>query len=226
MAANIAEFRVKVAGSDGKGGRLQDRALKLAGTTAGGPVDVAIVTAVEDYSKIKPLEAAVKLAGAGSTDFAVASLTGFVDGFSRVREVIVPYDATQVKQLPLPDGTWFLERIDTGLFLRLYYTAAVGQDVLVRYTKPHTVAAGSSTVYTTDDEAIADLATAYCCEALASLYAQSVDPSIGAETDRRTQSDLYRSEAQRWRHAYLAKMGLVPDERPRQGISNVYLERA
>lgn len=228
MASNIGDFRTKVAGSAGLTGRLQDAAGRL-GVSAGGPLDECITNAVEEYSKLRPLNGVVKLTGAGSTDFLVSSsLTGFVDQFSRVLEVVCPHDPTLVRQEPLPDGAWFLDRLDTGLYLRLLYTVSASQFVLVRYTKPHTVAAGSCTIPTTDDEAVADLAAHYACLALADYYSQSTDASLSADVDdRRGKADLYRSNAERWRQSWRRKMGLDPAERYRQASPvSVCVERA
>lgn len=228
MAANIAAFRTKIAGSAGITGRLQDAAARL-GVSAGGPLDECIANAVEEYQKLRPLNAAIKLTGAGSTDFLVSSsLTGFVDQFSTVLEVVCPYDASLVRQDPLPADAWFLERLDTGLYLRLLYTVSASQYVLVRYTKPHTVDASSSTIPSTDDEAVADLATSYACLALADYYSQSTDASLSADVDdRRGKADLYRSNAERWRQSWRRKMGLDPAEMyKRPSPQSVCLERA
>lgn len=228
MAANIAAFRTKIAGSAGTTGRLQDAAARL-GVVAGGPLDECITNAVEEYSKLRPLNGVVKLTGAGSTDFLVSSnLTGFVDQFSTVLEVVCPYNASLVRQDPLPADAWFLERLDTGLYLRLLYTVSASQYVLVRYTKPHTVDASSSTIPSTDDEAVADLATSYACLALADYYSQSTDASLSADVDdRRGKADLYRSNAERWRQSWRRKMGLDPAELYRKASpQSVCLERA
>lgn len=227
MAANIAAFRTKIAGSAGITGRLQDAAARL-GVVAGGPLDECITNAVEEYSKLRPLNAAIKLTGAGSTDFAISSLTGFVDQFSTVLEVLCPYDSTLVAQDPLPADAWFLERLDTGLYLRLLYTVSGGQYVLVRYTKPHAVDASGSTIPATDDEAVADLATHYACLALADYYSQSTDASLSADVDdRRGKADLYRSNAERWRQSWRRKMGLDPAELYRKASpQSVCVERA
>lgn len=219
--STLATFRTMVAGT-GTGGRLQDAAGRL-GIASGGPVDQAIADAVGEYSRVKPLERTALLAGSGDFRFSVSSLTGYVDGLSRVVRVFAPYVSTAglEQQCPVPRGSWSVERLDTGLYLVLAYTVTSGQQVLVEYLTPHAVDASTSTVYAPDEDAVADLATHYACLTLAGYYAQSTDASIGADVDdRRTKSDLYRSNATRWREAWQRKMGLdesgvpLPSQRP------------
>lgn len=227
--STLAAFRAMVAGT-GTGGRLQDAAGRL-GIAVGGPVDLAIVDAVGEYSRVKPLERTALLAGSGDFRFAVSGLAGYVDGLSRPTRVFAPYLETVglEQQYPVPRGSWSVERLDTGLYLVLAYTVTSGQQVLVEYLTPHTVDASTSTVYAADADAVADLATHYACLALAGYYAQSTDASIGADTDdRRAKSDLYRSNARAWRESWARKMQLDEDgvPRPSQVVGFVALATA
>ena len=89
MAANIGEIRSKVST------RIHDTDSKL--TTLPDltcDVDRAILDALEQYQKTRPLQKTVKLDGDGGFDYAVSSLTGFVDGFSVVVDVVYPYVST------------------------------------------------------------------------------------------------------------------------------------
>lgn len=225
----LTDCRTKIAGSDGKGGRLQDAAARL-GVSAGGPLDAAIASAVAEYSRVKPRPVAAKLAGAGAFDFAINSATfpGYVDQWSCITAVIHPYDvATQVD--PLDESLWRVERLDTGIVLRLLFTVPVGQYILVRYTAAHDLTASATTVPVADDEAVADLGAHYACLALADYYAQATDASISADVDdRRGKSDLWRSNATRWREAWNRKLGLDSDGQPlrRERVGVRRLERA
>jgi hypothetical protein len=193
MAANISELR------PGVQSRFQDPALKLSQAD----VDTAIASAVAQYQRIRPRELTVKLDGDGGFDYAVALITGgtptgaFVDGFSSILGVAYPYVSTDQQLSDLEPEDFGLVRLDTGLKLRFAVARpAATEDFLVLFTLPHTVNATHSTIRSSDDEAIKDLAAAICCEFLAALYSQETDGSIAADTvDRSGKSDSYRAQA-------------------------------
>jgi hypothetical protein len=62
--------------------RLQDQLSILSKARGPGAISRAIASAVEQYSKDRPLEKAVSVDGDGGFDYALPS--GFVDGFSMV----------------------------------------------------------------------------------------------------------------------------------------------
>lgn len=212
----LGECRTKIAGSDGKAGRLQDAKARL-GVAAGGPLDTAILAGVAEYSQYKPRLRAAALAGAGAFDFNVTGLTGFITDWSAVRSVIYPYEAGQAQftdSSSLDSSMWALERLPSSMVLRLLFQVPVGQSVLVRYTAQHELG-DTSTIPTADDEAVADLGAYYACLALAGYYAQAVAPSITADVDdKRGKSDLWRSNASRWRESAMRKLGLSVDGQP------------
>ncbi len=203
MAANIGDIRSKVSA------RIKDIDSRLTITPdLTCDVDRAILAALEQYEKERPLQKTVKLAGAGGFDYAASSLSGFVDGFSVVTDVVYPYLSTDQILARLERDEWGLVRLDTGLKLRFFVARpTAAEDFLAFFTAPHTLNAGSSTVPATDDEALSDLGAAFACDQLAALYAKDVDSSLGADSvDRRSKSDNYRSMAASYRKSYAAKM--------------------
>lgn len=200
MAANIGDFRTKV------DARVKDAAAKL----TSGEKDAAITGAREEYEKARPRERALLVTGNNGFDYLVTLLTGFADGFAAgvVKSIIYPWDATTPTPTYLQSDEFGLIRLSGGLTLRfLSVKPTAAQQFLATYTTPHTLDAGSSTIPTPDDEALSDLSTCYACEALAGFYSQSTDGSLSADTvDHRSKADMYRSQAKRWRDAYLAKM--------------------
>jgi hypothetical protein len=81
---------------------------------------------------------------------------------------------------------------------------------------------GASSVPAADEEALADLATAYACDALAGFYSQSTDGSLSADTVAHlTKAQEYRAQAKQWRAAYLAKLGGDTADAPASGASAV-----
>lgn len=208
MAANIGDFRTKV------GSRIKDAAAKLPQAD----VDAAILGALEEYQKARPRERVVLVNGTGAFDYLVSStLTGFVDGFAAgvIKSVAHPWSATTPTPPILNSDQYGFRRLVAGLTLTFgSVVPTAAQTFLVTYTTPHTVDGGSSSVSPSDDEALSDLAASYACEALAGFYSQSTDGSISADSvDHRSKADMYRSQAKRWREAYLAKMqGDAADE--------------
>jgi hypothetical protein len=209
MAANIGEIRAGVIGQDGKHGRIQDIDSKL--TTSPDltcDVDLAILSAKEQYEKVRPREVTLKLDGTGAFDYAVSALTGFVVGSSSILAVHYPYVTTEQIPLPLEKEWYTLLQLDSGTVLRfLIHQPTALEDFLVTFTAPHVLTAAASTIPAADDQALMDLAAANCCDMLAALYAKDVDSTILADSvDRRGKSDNYRSMAASFRRLWDFKM--------------------
>jgi hypothetical protein len=90
----------------------------------------------------------------------------------------------------------------------------------VFYTARHVLSQTTSTIPAADDEALASLAAAMACEALAARYAGTKDTSLDADSaDYRTRSAEYRQLARQYHRAYLAHMGIREDaSEPGQGV--------
>lgn len=217
MAANIAAIRAGVVGADEKHGRVQDTDSVLSTTPAlTCDVDLAILSAKEQYEKLRPRRLSVALAGADDYVYAVSLLTGgspagsYVPGFSTVLAVHYPYAVGSVLPDPILREFYGEEPLDDEMVLRFRaHMPAAGEQFLVTFTAPHILNATQSTVPAGDDQALMDLAAANCCDMLAAHYAKDVDSSISADSvDRRTKSDTYRSQATGYRRAYETKMGI------------------
>jgi len=203
MAANIGEIRAGVSA------RIKDTDARLSTSPdMTCDVDRAILSALEQYGKDRPLEKAARVAGTGAFKYLASGLTGFVDGFSAIVAVAYPHLTTDQLLAGLEDDQFQLRRDETGLYL--WFTTAIPaatEHFLVAFTAPHTLNASTSTVPASDDQALMDLGAAFACDLLAQLYAKDIDTSITADSvDRRTKSDNYRSMAASWRKAYAAKM--------------------
>jgi hypothetical protein len=201
MASNIGDIRAKVTP------RLQDAGANLS-ATPGGDVDVAIQAAVGEYQREHPLEKAVRIAGSGAFKYAISGLTGFVDGSSGLLGVAYPHATTDQFLNFLEDDAFGIVRDDTGAFLWFVSARpATGEFFLVVFTAPHTVSATVWTPPASDDEALADLATAYCFQLLAGRYSQETESSISADVvNRLTKAAEARANARIWREAYASKM--------------------
>lgn len=214
MPTTLTTIRTKVTG------RVRDGASKLDSTN----LDVAIAGALAEYQRARPREVSVVVDGAGTFDYTVSSaLTAFVEGLSQIREIVYPYDATEQAPTALERDQWALVRVNGTLKLRfLSATPTASEDFHVAYTAPHTLDANGSTVWAADEEALADLAASYACEALAGHYQQTSESSLSADSvERRSIADGYRSQAARWRKAYEAKMGAEAADGPAAAVVTV-----
>lgn len=201
MASNIGDIRIKLPS------RIKDGAEQLS-VSPGGDLDTAIISAVAEYSREHPQEKAVRIAGTGAFKYAIAGLTGFVDGFSGVLGVAYPHLTTDQFLPWLQTEEFAVMRDDSGVFLWFGRAIpATGEFFLVVFTAPHVANASTWTPPATDDEALADLAAANCFDYLAALYSQEVDSSVGADVvNRISKAAEYRANARRYRESYTTKM--------------------
>lgn len=174
-----------------------------------------ILSAVREYQKARPRKLVKVLTGNDAYDYAVSLLPSFVDGFSAIKDV----RGAIVSGYPPPSldrDEWVLERTEAGAVLRLVNALfPSSQTFEVHYTAPHTVTDATCTVWVSDDEAVMDLAAAYCCSALAAYYGQETDGSIGADTvDRAGKPEQYRSMETAFRKGYEAKLLPPPPPKP------------
>lgn len=216
MASNVNEIDTKVVR------RIKDGDGKLGGSAPGASPErlEAIAAAVSEYQRSFPREVVVELTGAGSFDFAVAALTGFVVGFSAVTQIRYPYTAGD--QLPdaLEADQFSMVQLPAGWFLRLFdATPSAAQKLLVYFTAPHTLAA-TSTIPAAHDDALADLAASNACGMLAAAYAQTTEGTMQADSvNRGSRVDYYRGLAKDYRRAYETKLGLGKDAVVGAGIA-------
>ena len=113
----------------------------------------------------------------------------------------------------LAANEWELYLAPTGEILRLMTSPLppAGDAVRVSYMLPRTEA----TVRRGDMEAVANLAAAICSETLASLFAQTSDPTISADAvNYRTKSAEFAARAKRFRQLYQDHFGAGGDVGP------------
>ena len=180
--------------------------------------DTLIAQAVKGrYSQDRPLVKAKEYAGDSAT-YALTlpaaagspAVYGWVEGFSTAismeyptgdrpptyldpREISIDWISATAKKLILAETT-----PQTGKTARLLYTTRreVEADVLL-----------------TDVDAVVRLAASNCCRALAGLYAQTSDSTIGADVvNYRTKSQEYTTLADKFEKEYQAQMGSDNDQ--------------
>lgn len=190
------------------GDRVRDSGAKC--TTA--QIDRAIVEAVKRYARVRPIEAVQDYAGDGATfDFALPA--GWVQDLSTVRSL--EYPAGQRPASLLESDDWEYYRSSTSAVkIRLKdLTPSVGQTLRVTWTKPHQVDVSGSTIVSQDEEAVANLAAAIGLRQLAAHYANTVDPTLAADTvNYRSKSSDYLKLASELETQYREHMGIKDKE--------------
>ncbi len=203
--------------------RIKDGAAKLSVDEK----NAAVLAALEEYSKARPLRKAELITGTGSFDYALdgatPKLAAWRDTLSAIVSIVYPWSATSATPPALDTDDYAVLRLSTGLVLR--FTSATPtspEQFLVEYTTLHTADSATSTVPTADEETLSDLCASYACEALAGFYCQSTDGSFAADTVAHlSKAQEYRAQAKRWRDAYLAKMGGDSADSPASAVAAV-----
>lgn len=223
MATTESSFRKKL------DARLQDRLNVLKGQPAIDAPAAAIAAALAGYSVDKPRETSVLVPGTGAFDYAIASLTGWSDRFSRILALAQPYVATQQEQAWLDEGADFqVVRLSTGLFLRFTSTVpGTTESFQVTFTVPY---ASVTTLPDGDVEGVADLAAAEAFMLLSSFYSTQHTETSSIATDvfnRQSKASECRSLAKLYREAYRTKCGLgAGDAGPRAAATYGHIDQA
>lgn len=207
--------------------RIKDAAQSLDVSPATDAIDAAIVSAIEEYGKVRPSVAAAVVAGTGAFKYSLTASTPVLAGFdarlSVITSIVYPYDATAQDIQKLEDDDWNLVRLADGLWLWFSdVVPASGQSFLAEYTKPHTCSASALTVEASDYEAVADLSASLALLVLANNYVQSIDGSIAADAvNRQSKASEYRSMASAYRKAYELKMSSGSATGPAMAIAEM-----
>lgn len=174
--------------------------------------DLFIAQAVKIYSRHRPKEAAADVPGTGAYEYALPA--SWVEDVSVLRSIEYPLGDQDPTYIPLEDVR--LYRAPTGLKWRLTRdTLAVGKTARLTYTILHTVTDTASTIPAPHEDAVATLAAALGCEALATSYAQTTDATISADAvSYRTKSQEYAARAKRLAAIFREALGLKDDDAP------------
>jgi len=187
-------------------GKVKDDSGRLSDETDYLP---AIVAALEQYSEDRPLSVPVDLAGNGTADIELPE--DWESEFSRVKAI--EYPVGMVPAALLDPEEWKLYLAPEGERLRLLLSVPPADAVPVRVT--YTLPREEATILRGDAEAVANLAAAICSETLASLFAQTSDPTISADVvNYRTKSTEFASRAKRFRQLYLDHFGVAGESGP------------
>jgi hypothetical protein len=171
----------------------------------------AIAEAVKDYSRWRPRVALSTITGDGSA-YTFALPVGFEDGWSTIRAV--EYPVTEQAPVYLEAGAYMLYRQVAGtLVLRLSeLVLTAGEQAYLSYTARHTVNTTTDTIAEGDREIVAGKAAAICLRELAAYYAQTSEPTLGADAvNYRSKSQEYLALAAALETAYELALGIAKE---------------
>lgn len=172
-------------------------------------IEACILGAAKRYSTDRPQEMVEDVESDGSRYLPLPA--DYEDGFSVILAMEFPIDDEPPYYL---DSRWVdLYRRPEDLVLRLdsrYVTVPDGEDVRVTYTGRRQFAASAedTTVLDRDFEAVCDLATSACCDAIAQKYARTHEPVLNADgVAFRDKADVWASRAKRFESRYRDAVG-------------------
>jgi hypothetical protein len=183
---------------------LQDGASKLADADRQRFIRQAIA---ERYSQDRPQELVSELTGDGTNDLALPA--GFERDFSNVRQL--EYPIGEIPPALVEQEDLQIYRTPAADKLRVLSTAIGNTEkAYLTWTARHN--SDGSTVAARDFYAVCDLAAAAAFEALAAIYAQTGDSSVGADAvNYRSKSQEYLALAKTLRQRYYTHMGIDPN---------------
>lgn len=169
--------------------------------------DRIITAAINRYSKLKPAVKVADITGNGTNDYALPS--GWIDEFSRIICIEYPIGDVPATLLDSPDD-YEIYQSPTEKKIRLKNEVlTVSESFRVAFSIPRAV----TTIPDNDVDALSNLASSFCLNELANVYAQSSDSTIGADSvDHKSKSQEYASRAKQQMKLYKEHIGIKDDD--------------
>jgi len=201
---------------------LKDTALSGSGAQLLSDTEITsqLSGAVNTYSQTRPQLKVKEYTGDGSTyDFTLP--TDWEDEFSMIiggMNEKIEYPAGEQVPTFIEDEDWMIYDLTSPKKLRLINDSPSSTEkVRIRYTIRHYLNNESTptSIPDADFDAVLALATAYCCDILATQSAGSTDSTISADSVNYRDSQLrYSQQATAWREKYRDHMGIDKDGGP------------
>lgn len=171
----------------------------------------AILQAVSEHSKVRPLVKRRSLLGLGSS--ILGTPTGWDSDFSTV--LSIEYPVGQVPPTYLEPEAWLLTSSPTALTpYHLVFPGhhiGTGERLNLEWSVPHTVGESTGTIPDGHYRAVAMLGASYACLQLAGYYSQAGDPLISLDSQNPgSKADQYMRLAREYQHRYREFFGLGP----------------
>jgi len=166
--------------------------------------DNFIQEAVKIYSRHCPREIVKDITGDGTYDYSITThLTYWSEEFSSIRKV--EYPADEREPVYLDDEEYTILRKEDGLYLRfLEGTPSATEKIRVTYLGLHILSDSQNTIPEIHEDAVCNLAASLYSGALASVYAQTSDSTITADSvDHTSKSREYAARARAQKQNYL-----------------------
>lgn len=173
----------------------------------------ALTTAVDWYSKDRPLQSIHVITGDGTNRYVLPST--WDSNFSRIVYVEFPAgaNATQDPSLLQPEEVAIWEDNVGERFHFRFRDLTTSDTAWIKYTRKHILTSTTNTIPDTDREAVCFLAAAVAAlEASGRLIKHRTESGIGGIPDLRTTSDVYKSYAQEMLKNYYRRMGIDPNK--------------
>lgn len=162
----------------------------------------AATEALNRYSKTRPLEVVVDVAGSGTHD--VDLPIDWLEGFSQI--IQVEYPAGRVPAVLIDKRDYCVYAGPDGKKLRIAI-ATPDADEYVRQT--YTILHSEDSLPAVDIEAVANLGASVCLRQLAAAYGQTSDPTIMADAvNYGSKADEFRRLADSLEKLYKAHLGI------------------
>lgn len=175
--------------------------------------DNAISTALQVYSEHAKKFKVVDVAGDGTNDYALPS--GWNEGFSVIDKIEYPLGSVPATLIDRRDYTFYQD--ESSEYIRLLIDKpSSSEEFRVTFTVLRLV----TEVLAQDVYAFANLAASHCCNMLASLYVNSVDPTVSEATiNYRDKSTLYADQAGKFMKVYNNHMGIEEQQGTKAAFS-------
>ena len=177
--------------------------------------------AIDRYSHDQPDEITADITGDGGRYYAISLLTSWQDEYSEIRSIEYPAAtiANDETAVYLDSDDYDADYYD-GAARYIYFpnhSIGASEAFRVRYTAPYTETADTWNTPAGDFFAIADLAAALCCQAIATKYSRTNDTTINADAaDHDGRAGRFADRYTELMASYEKHMGIgAEDDKPR-----------
>lgn len=190
----------------------RDDAGKLSSTDR----DTAIASAVSRYGQDRPRRRVEDVPAAAAQLIALPS--AWQADYSRIESLEYPVGSIPPTCVDQDRYSLYIDAAQVQKIM-LLEAVQVGQPVRVTFTVRHQVDASADTIRAEDREAVCCWAAALLCDQLASLYSNSGDSTLQADSvDHTSRARDYAARAKTLRGRYYDALGLDPKKNVASGV--------
>lgn len=173
---------------------------------------IAISQAVKIHSKYNPKQYVVDITGLGLNyfDYLISTyLTNWADDFSSIINIEYPLDDTTANLDIVPKKNWLIYEKTDGKYIRfLVDVPSTSETIRVWYTGLYICTDIISNISTYDEEAVQMLASSIFCTMLATVYAETQDNTISADSiDHANKAKEYSIRSKIYKNMYFEHLG-------------------